>query len=88
MQPCSNGVADMKTWPQICLFCGCEKVSKSLNTRAKPSEPERTGRGLKPAPQPELIMEETAQKSCWGITARAVIGFSGLLALAYLFGGI
>jgi hypothetical protein len=35
-----------------------------------------------------VIMEETAQKSCWGITARAVIGFSGLLALAYLFGGI
>lgn len=35
-----------------------------------------------------VIMEETAQKSCWGITARAVIGFSGILALAYLFGGI
>lgn len=35
-----------------------------------------------------VIMEETAQKSCWGITARAVIGFSGILALAYLFGGL
>jgi hypothetical protein len=33
-------------------------------------------------------MEDTVQKSCWGITARAVIGFSGILALAYLFGGI
>lgn len=33
-------------------------------------------------------MEETVQKSCWGITARAVFGFVGLLALIYLFGGL
>ncbi len=33
-------------------------------------------------------MEETVQKSCWGVTARTVIGFVGLLALIYLFGGI
>ncbi len=33
-------------------------------------------------------MEEAAQKSCWGVTARAVIGFTGILVLAYLFGGI
>ena len=34
------------------------------------------------------MMEETAQKSCWAFTARAVIGFAGILVLAYLFGGI
>jgi hypothetical protein len=33
-------------------------------------------------------MEETAQKSCWAFTARAVIAFAGVLVLAYLFGGI
>lgn len=33
-------------------------------------------------------MDETVQKSCWGITARAVIGFTGILVLAFLFGGI
>lgn len=33
-------------------------------------------------------MEDTVEKSCWGVTARAVIGFVGLLALVYLFGGI
>lgn len=33
-------------------------------------------------------MENTVEKSCWGVTARAVIGFVGLLALVYLFGGI
>jgi len=35
-----------------------------------------------------VTMEETAQKSCWAFTARAVIGFAGILVLAYLFGGI
>jgi hypothetical protein len=35
-----------------------------------------------------VMMEETAQKSCWSFTARAVIGFAGLMVLAYLFGGI
>jgi hypothetical protein len=34
------------------------------------------------------MMEETVQKSCWGVTIRAVIGFAGILVLAYLFGGI
>ncbi|GLQ39365.1 hypothetical protein GCM10007908_29850 [Rhizobium albus] len=35
-----------------------------------------------------VMMEETAQKSCWAFTARAVVGFAGILVLAYLFGGI
>ena len=34
------------------------------------------------------IMESTVQKSCWGVTARAVIGFGAVLVIAYLFGGI
>ena len=33
-------------------------------------------------------MESTVQKSCWGVTARAVIGFGAVLVIAYLFGGI
>lgn len=33
-------------------------------------------------------MEDTVHKSCWGVTVRAVIGFAGILVLAYLFGGI
>ena len=32
-------------------------------------------------------MENTVEKSCWGVTVRAVAGFAGILALAYLFGG-
>jgi hypothetical protein len=34
------------------------------------------------------IMDSTVQKSCWGVTVRTVVGFAGLLVLAYLFGGI
>jgi hypothetical protein len=33
------------------------------------------------------IMDDHVQKSCWGLTARAVIGFAGLLLLAWLIGG-
>ncbi|MDP9591105.1 UNVERIFIED_ORG: hypothetical protein J2W19_003681 [Shinella zoogloeoides] len=33
-------------------------------------------------------MESTAQKSCWGITVRAVLGFGIILVIAHLFGGI
>ncbi len=31
-------------------------------------------------------MEETAQASCWSVTFKALAGFAGALALAYLFG--
>jgi hypothetical protein len=33
-------------------------------------------------------MEDTAQKSCWGVTLRAVIGFAAILILVHVFGGI
>jgi len=32
-------------------------------------------------------MDETVQKSCWGITAKAVIGIAGLMLLAWLATG-
>jgi hypothetical protein len=32
-------------------------------------------------------MDEGVQKSCWGVTAKAVIGFAGIMMLAWLFGG-
>ena len=32
-------------------------------------------------------MDESVQKSCWGVTAKAVIGFAGIMLLAWLFGG-
>lgn len=33
-------------------------------------------------------MEDSVQKSCWGVTLRALTGFAGVLFLAYLFGTI
>jgi len=35
-----------------------------------------------------VIMEDTVQKSCWGVTARALFAIVGLMAIAFLFGGI
>lgn len=32
-------------------------------------------------------MDESVQKSCWGLTAKAVIGFAGIILLAWLFSG-
>jgi hypothetical protein len=33
-------------------------------------------------------MEDSVQKSCWSVTIKALLGFAGVLALAYLFGSI
>lgn len=32
-------------------------------------------------------MDESVQKSCWSVTAKAVVGFAGIIMLAWLFGG-
>lgn len=32
-------------------------------------------------------MDDSVQKSCWGVAARAVVGFAGIILLAWLFGG-
>lgn len=33
-------------------------------------------------------MEDTVQKSCWGVTVRAVLAILCLMGIAFLFGGI
>jgi hypothetical protein len=35
-----------------------------------------------------VSMEGSFQKSCWGVTFRALMGFAGVMCLAYLFGTI
>lgn len=35
-----------------------------------------------------VFMEGSFQKSCWGVTFRALMGFAGVMCLAYLFGTI
>ena len=32
-------------------------------------------------------MDDVVQKSCWGIAAKAVIGFAVIILLAWLIGG-
>ncbi|MGQ3214827.1 MAG: hypothetical protein ACT6U0_20815 [Shinella sp.] len=65
------------------IFRDCDFMKSSLN---------RAHAALKTAAATTssigVIMESTAQKSCWGVTARAVLGFGVVLVIAYLFGGI
>jgi hypothetical protein len=32
-------------------------------------------------------MEDRKESSCWGVAAKAAIGFAGVILLAWLFGG-
>ena len=32
-------------------------------------------------------MDDGIQKSCWGLTTKVIIGFAGILLLAWLVGG-
>ena len=32
-------------------------------------------------------MDDSVQKSCWGVTAKAVIGIAGFILLVWLFSG-
>jgi len=32
-------------------------------------------------------MDDGVSKSCWGLTAKAVLGFAGILVLIWLVGG-
>lgn len=32
-------------------------------------------------------MDDSVQKSCWGVTAKAAIGLGGIILLAWLFAG-
>lgn len=32
-------------------------------------------------------MDDSVQKSCWGIAAKAMVGLAGILLLAWLVGG-
>jgi hypothetical protein len=32
-------------------------------------------------------MDNTVPKSCWGVAAKAIVGFAGIILLAWLVGG-
>lgn len=34
-----------------------------------------------------IIMDNSVQRSCWGVTAKAIVGFAGVIFLAWLVGG-
>ena len=55
------------------------------------SPPKRT-EGRSPEAEPtfcemRVIMDESVQKSCWGVAAKAVAGFAIIILVAWLVGG-
>lgn len=82
--PCAS--AGAVKLPRKGLFCSCEGSRVKLENG--PTTKRETSAGGCDEASYGVNMEETVQKSCWGVAARAVIGFVGLLALIYLFGGI
>jgi len=65
----------------LAVFCICVRHKILINgsplgRRKSGLESEHVG----------VIMEETAQKSCWAVTLRALAGFAAFLALTYIFG--
>ena len=68
----------------------CEAAPEGLSSRADG----QGRRGFDPGPhsrsgqnEDRNDMDESVRKSCWGVTAKAVIGFAGIMMLAWLFGG-
>ena len=65
------------------IFRDCGFMNSSLNRASRSA-----GMAAATISSIGAIMESTVQKSCWGVTARAVLGFGAVLVIAYLFGGI
>jgi hypothetical protein len=69
------------------VFCNCEEerigVSLSLfGERADAQKRTPQGNGSIRA-----IMDDSVQKSCWGVAAKAVLGFAVAMLLTWLIGG-
>ena len=62
------------------------QLRTSAEGRIQPAETSWAEQTHRPRGEQE-IMEESAQKSCWGLTAKAVIGFAGVILLVWLVGG-
>lgn len=80
-------MAAMQNLPCFCRFRSCEVSCEVVS-----SEPSATGKKQRQAALAQIrdfleIMDEGVQKSCWGLTAKAVVGIAGLILLVWLVGG-
>lgn len=70
------------------IFRSCETPGKVVSSSRKRHQLQ----GGRTACLPDervlhLIMDDDVQKSCWGLTAKAVVGFAVFLLLAWLVSG-
>ena len=69
-------------------FCNCEmSVGEVKATRKAARSPAPGGRGGRSVSGKD-IMDDSVQKSCWGVAAKAVVGFAFIILLAWLIGGV
>jgi hypothetical protein len=68
------------------IFVPFLQLRRSAEERIQPLRKSWAAKIPRPGDEQE-IMEETAQKSCWGLTAKAVIGFAGVILFVWLVGG-
>lgn len=71
-------------WPFFAIAKARAKAYPARNSDMRMADPPpaaRTTRILR------HIMDDGVQKSCWGLTAKAVIGFAGFLLIAWLVSG-
>ena len=78
-------MAAIHNCPDCASFSGCGLRAKWISTAPLAGGPKRT-------PQPKriedgIVMDESVEKSCWGVAAKAVIGFAGIILLAWLVSG-
>jgi hypothetical protein len=85
---CGGSHGSYARLPRFRLFLQLRKVARRRISRAVAGW-ENAAR--KPSAQvlrvETHIMDEHVQKSCWGLTAKAVLGFAGIILLAWLVSG-
>ncbi|MBT1154872.1 hypothetical protein J1C56_04630 [Aminobacter anthyllidis] len=71
-------------WPFFAIAKASAKAYPAGNSGKQMADPPLADRTTRIS---RHIMDDSVQKSCWGLTAKAVIGFAGFLLIAWLVSG-
>lgn len=84
MNPVDHLTSGLGRLHRFAAFRACEDKCEPVDAAAKQIETQRVSADGKST---VIEMDDGVQKSCWGITAKAVIGFAGVILLVWLVGG-
>lgn len=80
-------MAAMRNLPCFRRFRSCEDAHKVVSSGPSATRKKQRQAALAWLRDLLEIMDESVQKSCWSLTAKAVIGIAGLILLVWLVGG-